>query len=90
MPTPHEFATSMLVKNSPDQINSEPVEPGTLLEYHLISLERLTASHRRPYRTNDGDPVLKTIARLSTRPRARSFGARPLCSVPVDGRAEVA
>lgn len=67
MPAVHEFSTPMRVKYSPDQINPEHVEPGTLRVYHFISLERLSASHRLSYRKSDGDPVLKAIASLSAR-----------------------
>ncbi|SAL07935.1 hypothetical protein AWB81_08429 [Caballeronia arationis] len=39
------------------------IQSRELLGYHLISLVRPTASHERPYRTDDGDPVLKTDGR---------------------------
>jgi hypothetical protein len=64
MLTPHEFATLMLVKASPDQIDSERVELGALLEHHLIVLEKLASGRPRPHLTNDGDSVLKAVARI--------------------------
>jgi hypothetical protein len=39
MLSPHEFSTLMLVRHSPDQIDMDRSELGTLLEHRLVALE---------------------------------------------------
>ena len=63
MLSPHEFATLMLIKNAPDQIELGRAELDTLLERQLISLERLASGHRRPHVTGEGGSILKAVAR---------------------------
>ena len=65
MLSPHEFATLMLVRASPDQIDLDREELDTLLERQLIELEQLASGHPRPRLTGDGDAVLRAVARLS-------------------------
>jgi hypothetical protein len=60
MLSPHEFATLMLVRDAPDQI--DPVV--TLLEHQLVMLESLTSGQRRPLVTINGHSVLKAAARI--------------------------
>jgi hypothetical protein len=43
MLSPHEFATLMLIKDAPDQIELDRAELDTLLERQLISLENLAS-----------------------------------------------
>jgi hypothetical protein len=64
MLSPHEFATLMLIKDAPDQIELDRAELGTLVERQLISLENLTSGRPRPRVTNDGDSILKAVGRL--------------------------
>ncbi|MFP3563259.1 hypothetical protein [Paraburkholderia sp. SIMBA_030] len=64
MLSPHEFATLMLIKNAPDQIELDRAELDTLLERQLISLESLTSGRPRPHVTSDGDSILKAITRI--------------------------
>jgi hypothetical protein len=65
MLSPHEFATLMLIKHSPDQIELDRAELDALLERQLISLENLASGRARPRVTSDGDSILKAIARMN-------------------------
>ena len=56
MLSPHEFATLMLVKAAPDQIELNREELDTLLE-------QLASGHQRPRLTRDGDSLLQAVAR---------------------------
>jgi hypothetical protein len=60
---PHEFATLMLVKSAPDQIDLGREELDTLLEQQLVALEQLASGKQRPCVTRDGDAVLRAVAR---------------------------
>ncbi|MGF6997339.1 hypothetical protein [Paraburkholderia elongata] len=64
MLSPHEFATLMLIKASPDQIDLGRAELDTLFEQQLISLENLASGRSRPHVTSDGDSILKAVARI--------------------------
>jgi hypothetical protein len=61
MLSPHEFATLMLVKSAPEQIDLNREELDTLLERQLIALEELASGTRRPHLTRDGDSVLRAV-----------------------------
>jgi len=61
--SPHEFATLMLVKASPDQIDMDRGELDTLLEQQLVALERLPTGMRRPRVTDRGEFLLQAITR---------------------------
>lgn len=63
MLSPHEFATLMLVKDAPDQIELNRAELDILLERQLVTLERLASGHPRPHLTRDGHAVLQAVAR---------------------------
>ncbi|MGU7774719.1 MULTISPECIES: hypothetical protein [unclassified Burkholderia] len=63
MLSPHEFATLMLVKSAPDQIDLSREELDTLLEQQLVALEQLASGQQRPRLTRDGDAVLQAVAR---------------------------
>jgi len=81
----------MLVKDSPDQIDSQRAELGTLLEQQLIAWEKLASGRQRPHLTNDGDSVLKAVARIGCASAlAPDRSERSRGSVLVDGRAEAA
>ncbi|MCX4150046.1 MULTISPECIES: hypothetical protein [Paraburkholderia] len=64
MLSPHEFATLMLIKALPDQIDLGRAELDTLFEQQLISLENLASGRSRPQVTSDGDSILKAVARM--------------------------
>ena len=64
MLSPHEFATLMLIKASPDQIDLGRAELDTLFEQQLISLENLASGRSRPHVTSDGDSILRAVARM--------------------------
>ncbi len=64
MLSPHEFATLMLLKDAPDQIDPARADLEALLERQLISLEKLTSGQRRPLVTLNGHSVLKAAARI--------------------------
>ncbi|MEM5425969.1 MULTISPECIES: hypothetical protein [Paraburkholderia] len=63
MLSPHEFATLMLVKSSPDQIDMGREELDTLLEQQLVALESLATGMPRPRITDEGEFLLETIMR---------------------------
>jgi len=63
MLSPHEFATLLLVKAAPDQIDLDRAELDTLLEYQLVALEQLASGVRRPRLTRVGDSVLQAVDR---------------------------
>ena len=64
MLSPHEFATLMLIKNAPDQIELGRAGLDALLERQLISLENLASGRSRPRITSEGDSVLKAVSRM--------------------------
>jgi len=63
MLSPHEFATLMLVKAAPEQIDLHREELDTLLERQLVILDQLASGAQRPRLTRDGDSVLRAVAR---------------------------
>ncbi|MBC8751032.1 histidine kinase dimerization/phospho-acceptor domain-containing protein [Paraburkholderia sp. WC7.3d] len=63
MLSPHEFATLMLIKDAPDQIDLDRAELDTLLEHQLVALEELASGGRRPRLTRDGNSLLDRIDR---------------------------
>jgi hypothetical protein len=65
MLSPHEFATLLLVKDAPNQVDMEREELDSLLERQLVELEKL-ASGRPQWRVTEiGDTALRAIKRLS-------------------------
>jgi hypothetical protein len=64
MLSPHEFATLMLIKSSPDQIELDRAELDALFERQLILLENLASGRSRPRITSEGDSILRAAARL--------------------------
>ncbi|MFX1676407.1 hypothetical protein PWR63_29835 [Paraburkholderia sp. A2WS-5] len=61
MLSPHEFATLMLVKASPDQIGLDREELDTLLEQQVVALEKLASGVHRPRVTHDGETLLHAM-----------------------------
>ena len=64
MLSPHEFTTLMLVKDAPDQIDTNRAELHTLLERQLVIFELLASGHRRPRITPQGQALLNAVARI--------------------------
>ncbi len=65
MLSPHEFATLLLVKDAPNQVDMEREELDSLLERQLVQLEKL-ASGRQQWRVTEiGDSALRAIKRFS-------------------------
>ncbi|CAG9266524.1 hypothetical protein [Paraburkholderia unamae] len=64
MLSPHEFATLMLVRHSPDQIDMNRHELDTLLERQLVALEHWTEGHRQLSLTSAGRSLLEAVGRL--------------------------
>src|SRR5579864_2022459 len=58
----HEFATLILVRDSADHI-AEREELDTLLERQLVAMEKLAGGAVRPRVTQDGDSLLRSLAR---------------------------
>ena len=63
MLSPHEFATLMLVKDAPEQIDLNREELDVLLERQLVAVEQLATGGQRPRLTRDGDSMLRAITR---------------------------
>ncbi len=64
MLSPHEFATLLLIKSAPEQVDLERTELDALLEHQLVSLEKLAGGHARPALTASGHSVLDAAARF--------------------------
>ena len=63
MLSPHEFATLMLLKDSPDLTSLNNVDLEALLERQLVTLEQLASGQQRPLITHDGHRILNAVAR---------------------------
>ncbi|RKP45963.1 hypothetical protein [Trinickia fusca] len=63
MLSPHEFATLILVRDAPDQIEADRAELDTLLERELVALEQAERG-TRPRITENGHSVLEACSRL--------------------------
>ncbi|KVV42236.1 hypothetical protein WT27_11635 [Burkholderia territorii] len=58
MLSPHEFATLMLIRHAPDQLDTTRAEIDALLERQLIMLEHRADGHRRVHLTPRGRTLL--------------------------------
>jgi len=63
MLSPKEFATLLLVKAAPDQIDMCREELDTLFERQLVALEELASGHQRLHVTGAGHSMLNAVAR---------------------------
>lgn len=61
MLSPHEFATLMLVRHAPDQIDMNRAELDALLERQLVMLEHTAGGHRRAHLTDRGRSFLDAL-----------------------------
>ena len=64
MLSPHEFATLMLIEDSPDQVDLGHPGLDALMERQLVELKQLTSGRQRPCVTADGYSFLKAAARI--------------------------
>jgi hypothetical protein len=82
MLSPHEFATLMLVRQAPDQVEMNRAELDALLERQLVMLEMNQAGARRVHLTAKGRSMLDALGRsamLSRQPDGRDGrGVSPL------------
>jgi hypothetical protein len=62
MLSPHEFATLMLVRHAPDQIDMNRAELDALLERQLVMLEHSAEGHRRAQLTEMGRSFLEAFS----------------------------
>jgi hypothetical protein len=65
MLSPHEFATLLLVKDAPNQVDMDREELDALLEQQLVRLENLASGRQQWQITEHGDCALKAIKRFS-------------------------
>ena len=74
MLSPHEFATLMLVRQAPDQLDMNRAELDALLERQLVMLEHSAAGRRRAHLTERGRTVLDVLHPDSVERRSRALG----------------
>ncbi|MGA7781423.1 MAG: hypothetical protein WCA85_27450 [Paraburkholderia sp.] len=65
MLSPHEFATLLLVKDAPNQVEMEREELDALLERQLVQLEKLASGLKQWSLTEIGDSAIRAIKRFS-------------------------
>jgi hypothetical protein len=65
MLSPHEFATLLLVKDAPNQVDMGREELDALLEGQLVELENLASGRQRLRVTETGDKTLKVFGKSS-------------------------
>lgn len=61
MLSPHEFATLMLVRQAPDQIDMKRAELDALLERQLVMLEHCGSGRSHAHLTNKGRLLLDAL-----------------------------
>ncbi|RDK06305.1 hypothetical protein DN412_32095 [Cupriavidus lacunae] len=71
----HEFATLVLVNDSPDPAELDSADVEALCARQLVTLERLGPNRSRPQVTIQGYVVLKALDRV----RAKACRAQPAC-----------
>ena len=72
MLSPHEFATLLLVKDAPNQVDMEREELDALFERQLVQLEKLASGLKQWRLTEIGDSAIRAIKRFSS-----CVGVRP-------------
>ncbi len=65
MLSPHEFATLLLVKDAPQQVEMNREELDALLERQLVLLERMASGAQFVRLTEIGQKAIKAMRRLS-------------------------
>ncbi|KVE21922.1 hypothetical protein [Burkholderia vietnamiensis] len=76
MLSPHEFATLMLIRHAPDQLDNGRAEIDTLLARQLIMLEHRADGDRRVHLTPRGHAMLDAFGASGAR-RRRASGRPP-------------
>jgi hypothetical protein len=61
MLSPHEFATLMLIRQAPGQLDMNRAELDALLERQLVMLEHRTGGRRRAHLTDKGRSFLYVL-----------------------------
>lgn len=69
----HEFATLMLVRQAPDQLDMNRAELDALLERQLVILEHCAGRARRVYLTEEGRTFLDALHPSGTPRRNRKI-----------------
>jgi len=64
MLSPHEFATLILVRDAPGEIQRDRAELSTLLERQLVALEQAERGESHPRITQDGYSMLEACSRM--------------------------
>ncbi|WP_321781527.1 hypothetical protein [Paraburkholderia sp. J94] len=67
MLSPHEFATLMLIRHAPEQIDMNRHELDILFERQLVALEQRAEGIRRLSLTSAGRSLLEALGRAQTR-----------------------
>jgi hypothetical protein len=65
MLSPHEFATLLLVKEAPNQVDMDREELDALFERQLVQLEKLASGLKQWRLTDIGDSAIRAIKRFS-------------------------
>jgi hypothetical protein len=65
MLSPHEFATLLLVKDAPNQVDMDREELDALFERQLVQLEKLASGLKQWRVTDIGDSAIRAIKRFS-------------------------
>jgi hypothetical protein len=65
MLSPHELATLLLVKYSPDQLHMTRAQLDTLLERRLVQLQEVSAGQPHWQLTETGQGAVRMIRRVS-------------------------
>lgn len=91
MLSPHEFATLMLVRQAPDQLDMNRAELDALLERQLVMLEHCSTGRRRVHLTGKGRSFFDALYPDSRPRRQRGAvpsgdGARPESRPPPSAR----
>jgi hypothetical protein len=82
MLSPHEFATLMLVRQAPDQLDMNRAELDALLERQLVMLEHCASGARCAHLTGKGRKILDALhpggaPRRSQKSAGNGGGERP-------------
>ncbi|EIM93883.1 hypothetical protein WQE_47649 [Paraburkholderia hospita] len=64
MLSPHEFTTLMVVRDAPDQVETDRLELRTLLDLRLVTLEPFAEGRPCLRVTPHGKAVLNAVARM--------------------------
>lgn len=80
MLSPHEFATLMLIRHAPEQIDMNRHELDILLERQLVALEQRDEGRRLPSLTMAGRSLLDALGRVEPVHFAHDFAHEDMSS----------